>query len=1131
MFYTLNKKPTINEASSPYVIISKVTLAVGPSVLENNTDLSSAIDGMTIPVPPGSIPQPLEIQVDLVCRDLTCKNDLLNSSIFLDKNLRKKIKIYLKETINGFSRVEVFQIDPKFNVKDFQNRNNSYTLQYKSNISFLDPNELKYEAWIELDDRSNVSEKLSNLSFYANSMKLSGVRSKEVIIESGKLKKVVGFSYTTSYQNGHTHNLEIEGLGNNGYTSYYVHGKRRHRHTIENGTVQIAGTKPHIHELIPITSIVDKRKLFSLNQTKIQTIVPDNTLATQQFKNIYPAKSIVKNDPINAFTPIWFSRSSRGSNNFLFGINMKRIMEKNSLFNRISLKPSSYEEMTNDLSPLIYSMEVLRRRVKGNTETTARPIKKTNSKFISPSFGSKKQAEIKDFNKQKEKDLLCITEQPKGSKTILSRDYVSATDFGSFFGNSIEEIGLSINYQNGFRFFNFSDKNIQRKSDGFYEYSVRIKIYDPSIMFFTLQLTQLINSKKVLSEFLNDVMKVNLPSKQPYVDSGKNPTNTHQQTVRSKSPPLSEFTVPVGRKVDKFYRQRGLYKENQIVNGPETGQSSMTLEKDEYAPENFNIYTNSYSPAFQKNTSFGIGPRGIEISDNLKNALRTYLKILNFFSDSDLQIEQELKILSNLISPFAGSPDGIKEIILLMSKLEKQINSLVDIASLPMTKHSDSTIDSSPQKSHVGAGTRNRMPVFVVEHTFSDFFNAGIPKEIGIDFMSLPNTRTGLKQINKKEFRQIMEFENNKFFSGKKVDLSIAGRNDNDTSETTKLTYVTPNQIKINPTLNLKNMNNEPSFGRKDTYENIATITALSNKGMEIRTKTSSLIDFSTNKIEQDKKKNNFNKTHKAYTRSEENKIKNGLSLDTEIKIANKLAESFAITQGITVVNPFKTGNKDDKGKKASSDAEVDKTKSYLNNDLGAASTTLQNRSASPILKQLLKMDNPKKEMRTQDYNLNSGDSIIKRQFDEWTNKSVSPQQELKSAPNPVKILFKNNEKVTYSANSFFQIKEEVSNLLNEGVNKDNRDVFRFKFETISQIDVLVGFGTTEKKAKTTYNLVQEQLLMPLWKPMTRELLNKFKSGNLFCRLTPYESKTFNIKRDKNYDLPIYDEYFIIRSD
>jgi len=86
MFYTLNKKPTINEASSPYVIISKVTLAVGPSVLENNTDLSSAIDGMTIPVPPGSIPQPLEIQVDLVCRDLTCKNDLLNSSIFLDKN-------------------------------------------------------------------------------------------------------------------------------------------------------------------------------------------------------------------------------------------------------------------------------------------------------------------------------------------------------------------------------------------------------------------------------------------------------------------------------------------------------------------------------------------------------------------------------------------------------------------------------------------------------------------------------------------------------------------------------------------------------------------------------------------------------------------------------------------------------------------------------------------------------------------------------------------------------------------------------------------------------------------------------------------------------------------------------------
>ena len=123
MFYTLNKIPTPNETILPYVIISKVTLAVGPSILDNDTDLLSAIDGISLPVPSNSTARPLEIKIDLTCRDLSCKKDLLSNSVFLDEDMRGKLKIYLKETINGFSRVEVFQVDSKFNATDFQNRN------------------------------------------------------------------------------------------------------------------------------------------------------------------------------------------------------------------------------------------------------------------------------------------------------------------------------------------------------------------------------------------------------------------------------------------------------------------------------------------------------------------------------------------------------------------------------------------------------------------------------------------------------------------------------------------------------------------------------------------------------------------------------------------------------------------------------------------------------------------------------------------------------------------------------------------------------------------------------------------------------------------------------------------------
>ena len=1130
MFYTLNKIPTPNETILPYVIISKVTLAVGPSILDNDTDLLSAIDGISPPVPSNSTARPLEIKIDLTCRDLSCKKDLLSNSVFLDEDMRGKLKIYLKETINGFSRVEVFQVDSKFNATDFQNRNNSYTINHKSQVPFLQPDELKYEAWIELDNRGYLTKNLSNEAYYTNVATLSGVRNRETIIEGGQLKKLVGFSYTTSHDSGHTHDIQSESFGNNGYTAYHTHGSMKHRHQIVDGEVQLAGKVAHRHRLVPIISIVDKRHLFYLEESQVQTIVPQNTLTSQQYRRISPAKGVVKNDPINAFSPVWFSRNKKGANNFLFGVNMRRLMEKNSLFNRVALKPSSYKELVQKFPPLIYSFEVYRRRVKGNTQTSNRPIEKTNSQFINPFFGSKSENEIKSFDDKKEKDLLCMTRQPRGSKVIEPQGYSNDAQFASFRGNSIAETTLSVNSKDEFRFFMVSDRNITGKTEGFYEYSVLMKIHDPSIQFFQSQLRELIKVKKVFSEFLNDVMKANLPSRQPYSEPGKNPSNSHQKTSRDKSPPLSEFSAKRSKDGDKIYKQGGFYKEAQDVPGPNTGRSSMIYQKDEYVPRNFNTITNSYEPGFQEMASFGVGERGFKINEEMKSPLRSYLRILNFFSDNDLQIEQELKILSNLISPFAGSPDGIKDIISLMAKLEKQINSFIDLAGLPMTKHSDSTIDSLPQQSHVGAGTRNRMPIFVVEHTFSDFFNAGVPREIGIDFMSLGESSTGLNQITRKQFMTTMNFENSKHFIDKKTDLSIPGRNDNDTSETTMLTYVTPNEIKINPTLNLKNLGNNPSFGRKETYEDIATITALSNKGMEIRTKTASLIDFSTNKIGQDKKKDNFNKTQKSYTKSEENKIKKDISLDTEIKIANKLAESFAVTQGITVVNPFKTGNKNEKGKEVSSDAEIDRTKSYLNNDLGAGTTTLQNRSAAPILKQLLKMNKPKKEIRLQDYNLDSGDSIVKRQFDEWTNKKVSPEQELKDAPNVVKILFKNNQNVTRDTNSSFQIKEELSNLLSEGINKNNRDVFRFKFETISRIEVLVGFGTTSKKTLTNSDFTQNQLLMPRWKPMTKEVLSSLKGGNLLCRLTPYESKSFNIKRDKTYDLPIYDEYFIIRS-
>ena len=96
---------------------------------------------------------------------------------------------------------------------------------------------------------------------------------------------------------------------------------------------------------------------------------------------------------------------------------------------------------------------------------------------------------------------------------------------------------------------------------------------------------------------------------------------------------------------------------------------------------------------------------------------------------------------------------------------------------------------------------------------------------------------------------------------------------------------------------------------------------------------------------------------------------------------------------------------------------------------------------------------------------------------------------------------------------------------------EDNRDTFRFKFETIQKIEVLVGFGETVTKGKNKNLVTTSQITMPNWTMLTKEIVDNIGEQFLFCRLVPYENKLFNIKRDKKFDLPIYDQYFLISKD
>ena len=666
-------------------------------------------------------------------------------------------------------------------------------------------------------------------------------------------------------------------------------------------------------------------------------------------------------------------------------------------------------------------------------------------------------------------------------------------------------------------------------NSGFYQYGVRLKIYDSSHLIFTSHLSTLKTIRGTIEKYLNEALSNNFSGKAPFQNDGASTTDSYEKKQRDKKPPTSTLTVPSSKDYDDYYKKGELYFGNEKKIDNKLGYNNNQLQKGEMVTKNFNGKTNSFTAEFAKNNSFTSDTDKTSINGPLLDAITSYLGILSFYVDQEINVKEESKRLTNFLSPFAGSPETINNVITMISELEKKVNSLFMISSQSMEKNSSTTALSKQPKGHVGAGTRNKSPVFEIEHVFKEIYDSSGTRELGIDFMSIGRQESqGIKTVSKKRFYEIIERENKKLFKNDNSDLSVDGFTDGDTSETTKYSYVTPNSIKINPKVVLKGDNKYGFMGDKQTYNDIATITAISNMGKATRTKTSALIDFSTDKIENDKIKNAFTNEQKAITQKEKSALDDGKVIDNQIKISNKVSEFFATNMGIRVVDgSSKNTDKTDKPDQVSDATEEDKTKSYVLNDLGNGKTSEANRAANELLNKLLKSNDKKDKFKVGDYSLTSGNSKIRNRAEKFEHKKSTVSKKLREAPNQVKAFFKNNEPSAQPGTTF-RLTDGASEMLDQDVNEENRDTFRFRFETIQKIEVLVGFGKKVMKDKNQNKIVSSQIAMPNWTTLTKEIVDNIGEQLLLCRLTPYESRLFNIKRDKKYDLPIYDQYFLI---
>ena len=471
--------------------------------------------------------------------------------------------------------------------------------------------------------------------------------------------------------------------------------------------------------------------------------------------------------------------------------------------------------------------------------------------------------------------------------------------------------------------------------------------------------------------------------------------------------------------------------------------------------------------------------------------------------------------------------------------MREKIKSYINLYKKTGFNKDDGLASATTKESPIQEGTREKNSIISVDYSFSETFSADIMINNYFDFMGLKDTDTfSYKKVSRADLERVFELEVKKTLNASDSDLSIQNFTPNDTANTSKYSYVTPTVLKSSAEIDLRNSVNSVSMGTDLAFNKIAISSFVTNKGAKkssTKAESANVVDR-FNPLTSDAIKKAVGKKYKPLNTIEENLMTDEPSLMDNIKISEQLADFLGL-DCVKVVDVVNSGKADKPNfvnivtSSICSDEEVDaetKNKNYINDDLGYGSDQESKRTAQPLLFSILK--NSKQYPDVSSFNLTSGVSKIKREFDGWKNKKKSPSSYIKNAPNQVKVLLKYNEREA-SNNSTPPLRDEVYEILNRGVTNDNRNSYRYKFETINRVEVLTSFDQLFNSKQPQTIDEKKKLNLPMWETLTSDILTRYRGKDLLARIVPYEDKTFGIERDKDYELPTIDGYFIIKGE
>lgn len=591
-------------------------------------------------------------------------------------------------------------------------------------------------------------------------------------------------------------------------------------------------------------------------------------------------------------------------------------------------------------------------------------------------------------------------------------------------------------------------------------------------------------------------------------------------------------------------------------------------------PSYFNLYTNRFTQ------------EGIDFLTNKYTGSFVYGKIFQFFQVLSTFTEFDensfglYNFLSSISSTNFGNPSGALKSLQVMESVYKKVSDLFNSIS----KYKK-PIDSQHVESQYAAGS-NPIRNFLITKTFSSKIEGSLDHLTGYDFLSLNNTSgedsaeiLGLKRLSRPSYDKRVELETKKLFTSQDYNVEIPKKplayseaedlgptqieqkqgpimNPNDTVGFSKNAYLAPSLV------NFRTGTNQPLLNNGNTRTDINNLNNIMLNIIRYNLQRGQKLDFP------------FSATGVA-TGQGDKVIKKGSSTESKFDLLSLMSGRQTTISAVEILkntNSSKGTNTGIMGALGAPISNIAESELSLTNKDNSPGVDIYSSQIDPsMLLMTVTEQNLFKTLQDEswswEYYVQNFDNTFFKEYLAYGILAafgggtggvgqVPNQSPLTRAPNHLKSLMLNldytrdktvsafeelYQQVKDSKPYIFDVEEDAESSLQSGylVNKDGQvtaaagnkimyqnpeflSFFMLNFKLLTKVEVLMGY---ELDQYGNYNLNA-----PIWKLLTQDIYSEClqTSGNILCRLMPYQKDLYGIKSYEFMQLPFYNEHFII---